>query len=254
MRTEDIFALGLGLTPPWQVLSQRLDTEKAPHELHLVLGADRGATYPCPTCGRSCKAHDFEEFTWRHLNFFQHHCYLTARVPRVTCPKHGTRRIVVPWARPGSNFTLLFEQVVMILAREMPVATIASFVGTTDKRLWRVINHYVAAAMKRVDLSKLKAFGLDETACKRGHRYVTVFIDLDRDDRPVVFAIEGKGKQTVEQFRKHLIDKGGHPNRVLEVVSDMSGSFVSAVQEHFPQADLTVDWFHVVQLYHDGRG
>ena len=153
MRTEDIFAQGLGLTPPWQVLSQRLDTEKTPHELHLVLGADRGATYPCPTCGRNCKAHDFEEFTWRHLNFFQHHCYLTARVPRVTCPKHATRRTVVPWARPGSNFTLLFEQVVMILAREMPVATVASFVGTTDKRLWRVINHYVAEAMKRVDLS-----------------------------------------------------------------------------------------------------
>ena len=132
MRTEDIFALGLGLTPPWQVLSQRLDTEKTPHELHLVLGADRGATYPCPTCGQNCKAHDFEEFTWRHLNFFQHHCYLTARVPRVTCPNHGTRRIVVPWSRPGSNFTLLFEQVVMTLAREMPVATVASFVGTTN--------------------------------------------------------------------------------------------------------------------------
>ena len=86
MRTEDIFALGLGLTPPWQVLSQRLDTEKAPHELHLVLGAERGATYPCPTCGRNCKAHDFEEFTWRHLNFFQHHCYLTARVARELVP------------------------------------------------------------------------------------------------------------------------------------------------------------------------
>ena len=96
MRTEDIFALGLGLTPPWQVLSQRLDTEKTPHELHLDLGADRGATYPCPTCGRNCKAHDFEEFTWRHLNFFQHHCYLTARVPRVTCPKHVIRRIIIP--------------------------------------------------------------------------------------------------------------------------------------------------------------
>ena len=38
-------------------------------------------------------------------------------------------------------------------------------------------------------------------------------------------------------------------NRVLEVVSDMSGSFVAAVEEHFPQADLTVDWFHVVQLF-----
>ena len=104
----------------------------------------------------------------------------------------------MPRARLGSNFTLLFEPVVMILAREMLVATIASCVGTTDKRLWRVINSYVAVAMKRVDLSRLKACGLDETACKRGHRYVTGFIDLDRDDRPVVFATEGKGKQAIE--------------------------------------------------------
>lgn len=249
MRTEDIFALGLGLTPPWQIVSQRLDTDKVPHELHLTLSSDRGASHPCPCCGRNCKPHDFLEFTWRHLNFFQHHCYLTARVPRVSCPDCGTRRVAVPWARPGSSFTLLFEHVVMTLAREMPVATIASFVGTTDKRLWRVINHYVAAAMKNVDLSGLEAFSLDETSCRRGHRYVTIFIDLDREDRPVVFVTEGKGKQTVQRFREHLLDKGGHPDRVLEVVSDMSGGFVAAVAEHFPKADVTVDWFHVVQLF-----
>ena len=124
------------------------------------------------------------------------------------------------------------------------MATIASFVGTTDKRLWRVINHYVAAAMKNVDLSGLEAFSLDETSCRRGHRYVTIFIDLDREDRPVVFVTEGKGKQTVQRFREHLLDKGGHPDRVLEVVSDMSGGFVAAVAEHFPKADVTVDWFH----------
>ncbi|KHK00170.1 Mobile element protein [Desulfovibrio sp. TomC] len=56
-----------------------------------------------------CKPHDYQEFTWRHLNFFQHYCYLTARVPRVDCPDHGTRRVTVLWARPGSSFTLLFE-------------------------------------------------------------------------------------------------------------------------------------------------
>lgn len=47
MRTDDICALSLGLTPPWQVLSQRLDTEKAPHELHVALGTDRGGA-PSP--------------------------------------------------------------------------------------------------------------------------------------------------------------------------------------------------------------
>lgn len=87
MRAEDVFALGLGLTPPWKLLSQRLETGKVPHELHLEIGAERGACYPCPVCGIFYKAHDFQDFTWRHLNFFQHHCYLTARVPRIDCPR-----------------------------------------------------------------------------------------------------------------------------------------------------------------------
>ncbi len=110
MHADDVLSLGLGVTPPWKLFGQRLDTDNRPKELHIELAADRGARFPCPDCGRSCKAHDFGEFTWRHLNFFQHHCTITAKVPRTDCPDHGVKRIQVPWAREGSRFTLLFEQ------------------------------------------------------------------------------------------------------------------------------------------------
>ncbi len=63
------------------------------------------------------------------MNFFQHHCLIKARVPRIKCPEHGVHRVNVPWAREGSGFTLLFEQAVMLLAREMPVRTVARYVG-----------------------------------------------------------------------------------------------------------------------------
>ncbi|WP_435548660.1 transposase family protein [Desulfobacterium sp. N47] len=43
---------------------------------------------------------------WRHLNFFQHEAYLTARVPRVDCGDCGIKTVEVPWARSGSGFTL----------------------------------------------------------------------------------------------------------------------------------------------------
>ncbi len=66
-------------------------------------------------------------------------------MPRTDCPDHGVKRIRAPWACAGCRFTLLFEQAAMMLAREMPV---------------------LAAA--RLDLSRLKALGLDETASKRG--------------------------------------------------------------------------------------
>ena len=69
MNENTVLALGLGLTPPWRLVNQRLETGKQPHELHLEVAADRGSLFPCPVCGKPCKAHDFAEFSWRHLNF-----------------------------------------------------------------------------------------------------------------------------------------------------------------------------------------
>ena len=249
MHADEVLSLGLGVTPPWKLVGQRLDTDKRPKELHIEVAADRGARFPCPNCGKPCKAHDFGEFTWRHLNFFQHHCYITAKVPRTDCPDHGVKRIQVPWAREGSRFTLLFEQAAVILAREMPVLAAARIIGITDQRLWRIIEHYVGQAVARLDLGRLKAVGLDETASKRGHNYVTVFIDLDAKQKPVVFVTPGKGKATVAAFKAFLKQHGGKPGHIVEVVCDMSPAFLAAISETFEQANVTVDWFHVVQLF-----
>jgi len=244
-----ILALGLGVTPPWRLLDQRLDTGQRPYVLAIWLEANRGALFPCPDCDKACKAHDFKAFTWRHLNFFQHHCQITAKVPRTDCPEHGVKRMTVPWARDGSGFTLLFEQAALMLAREMPVLAAARIMEVTDKRLWRIIEHYVGKALAGLDLKSLKAFAFDETASKRGHNYVTVFIDLDRKRTPVVFATPGKGKETVKSFKRFLETHGGSADRVVEVVCDMSPAFLAAVGESFENARQTVDWFHVVQLF-----
>lgn len=83
MQPNEFLNLGLGLTPPWKLIDQRLDMDKSPHELHLRIEADPGSLYPCPDCNAQCKGHDFKELTWRQLNFFQHHCYFTAPVPRI---------------------------------------------------------------------------------------------------------------------------------------------------------------------------
>ncbi len=249
MDANTVLALGLGVTPPWRLVSQQLDTGKQPHELHLEVAAERGSLFPCPVCGKACKAHDFAEFTWRHLNFFQHHCFITAKVPRTECSEHGVLRTTVPWAREGSRFTLLFEPAALFLVREMPVLAAARIMEITDQRLWRIVAHYVGQAVARLDLTRVTAIGLDETAAKRGQTYVTVFIDLDRTDKPVVFVTPGRGKETVARFRAFLAEHGGSPSRIAEVVCDMSGAFIAAIGESFENAAVTVDWFHVVQLF-----
>lgn len=249
MDANDVLSLGLGVTPPWRLAGQSLDAAKHPHVLEILLEADRGAMFPCPECAKLCKAHDFKEFTWRHLNFFQHHCLITAKVPRTNCPEHGVKRVTVPWARDGSGFTVLFEQAAMTLVREMPVLAAARIIGITDKRLWRIVEHYVAKALRSLDLYGLVAIAFDETASKRGHNYVTIFINAHAKTKPVVFATPGKDKATVKKFRAFLKKHGGEPDRIKEVVCDMSPAFLAAVGEEFPGATVTVDWFHVMQLF-----
>ena len=86
----------------------------------------------------------------------------------------------------------------MTLVREMPVNAEARIMQITDKRLWRVVEHYAAKAITRFDLSSVEAVGLDETASTRGHNQVTVFIDMQRRKEPVLFATPGKSKKRQE--------------------------------------------------------
>src|SRR5512134_993672 len=71
----------------------------------------------------------------------------------------------------------VLTQVAITLVREMPVLAAARIIGITDQRLWRIVEHYVGKAVERLDLTRVKAIGLDETTAKRGQTYVTVFID-----------------------------------------------------------------------------
>ena len=97
-------------------------------------------------------------------------------MPRTKCPVHGVKRIEVPWARPGSDFTLLFEQAAMSLVKEMPVLAVSRQLEISDKRLWRIVHHYVGRMLGELDLSNVATVGVDETASRRGQRYVTVFL------------------------------------------------------------------------------
>ena len=134
----------------------------------------------------------------------------------------------------------------MILAQAMPVKRIAELIGEHDTRLWRVLEHYVERAREQADYSALRHLGVDETASKRGHNYVSLFVDLEQ--ARTVFVTEGKDASTIERFQADLLDHGGSPEAVEEVCCDMSPAFILGVESHLPEARLTFDKFHVLKL------
>jgi transposase len=248
MRDIDLFRMALSIEPPWVVTKSEFDAAARRLDIHLDFA--RGSRFDCPECGvAGCPAYDSEEKTWRHLNFFQHEAYLHARVPRVTCKECGIKQVPVPWARSDSGFTLLFEALVMAMVQAMPVAVVARMVDEWDTRLWRIIHHYVAAARAGADHSEVTSIAFDETASRRGHNYVSLFVDLVR--RRVLFVAEGKDAGTVDAFAADLAAHGGNPEAVAEVCIDMSPAFIAGIAQSLTNAQITFDKFHLVKLINE---
>lgn len=248
MRDTDLLNMALGLMPPWHVVSTKFDPSL--QRLDIELGFTRGSKFSCPECGlHDVSVHDTVTKTWRHLNFFQHEAYLTAKIPRVKCDKCGTKLVSVPWARPGSGFTLLFEAMVMMLVKGMPVRTVANYIGEHDTRLWRIIHHYILKSRELLDFSYVTGVGMDETPSKRGHNYVSLFVDIK--ERSIMFATKGKDSSTVDRFKQEFQAHGGKPENISEVCCDMSNAFISGTQKNFPNAEITFDKFHIMKAINE---
>jgi transposase len=245
MRDTDLFQLALGLTSPWKVMRAEFSVEEGRLDLHVDFPA--GSRFVCAECGgEGCAVHDTKTETWRHLDFFQHRALLHARTPRVTCPRCGVHKVAVPWARAGSGFTLLFEAYVLALAKAMPIANIAEQMGEHDTRLWRIIDHYVWEAVEKQDLSEVRQIAADETSARRGHDYISLFVDMA--SRKVVYVADGKDSGTVKEFADFLVLHGGDSEAISDASIDMGAAFEAGIKQNFANAEITFDKFHVIKL------
>jgi transposase len=127
----------------------------------------------------------------------------------------------------------------------------ARVIDEHDTRLWRVLQHYVEKARGEADFSQVKAIGVDETSRAKGHQYISVFMDLDEEHRRVLFVTEGRDAETVQAFKEDLVAHGGKAEQIEEACLDMSVAFISGLNEHFPNAQLTFDNFHLMKLLNE---
>ena len=245
MTPNELFDAALQLKGTgWRVVSSSFGGQ--PSQLEIVLEHGSEGRVICPRCGQRCAIYDHVEKRWRHLNFFQYHCELVAKVPRANCAEHGVHQSDVPWARTGSGFTLLFEALVMLLAGQMPVSEVARVVDEQDTRLWRLIRELVEEAHAREDWSKVTAIAIDETSARRGRHYVTVILDVER--RAVLYLTPGRDSQAVVNFSEQLRAHGGDPARIRHVAMDMLHCYAKGVRECFVNARIVYDRYHVMVM------
>jgi transposase len=244
MKIEDLFGAALGLHSPWFVELVEFKEKENGRELHIHLNHEKHHKFKHDDGFYS--VYDHQERTWRHLNFFEHECYLYARVPRVKTSTGQVLLVDVPWAQPGSSFTLLFEAYAALLVKGgMPMSTAGEYLDIDGRRIWTIINKMVSQALSSQALEPVNHLCVDETSSKKGHQYITVFTDVDR--KKVVGIAEEKD---IQAFNNALIDmevRGADRDHISVITMDMSPSFIAGATEKMPEAELVFDRFHLEQ-------
>lgn len=245
MEQEELFAMALGLQKPWYIAKIELITVDNTKQLHLSIKFQRGSKFRVNA--EELGVYDTVDRTWRHLNFFQHECYLHASVPRVRTTDGNTLQVDVPWARPGSSFTLLYEAFAMSLCKaSVSLKEVGKLMNVEGRVIGRIVKHYVNEAITHQPLEPVKNASVDETSVKRGHNYITVITDVDR--KKVVGIGVGKDQEAVSEALGQMEERGANATDIEKVAIDLSPSFTAAVLTQMPNAEIVYDRFHVEQI------
>lgn len=234
MFTDKIFETALYIESPWFI--DKIDFDLDEKRLDIFINFTKGSMFNSddPDNPEQFKAYDTVDKTWRHLNFFDHECYLHCRTPRIKVREHKIKLVKPPWAGINSGFTLLFEALVLQLCKHMPVHGVAEIIKESDYKIWRLLENYVESSRKQEDFSSVTTVGMDETSRGKGQDYITLFVDLKQ--KRTIFVTEGKDHQTVKRFEQDLVQHGGDPAKISDVSCDMSPAFIKGVKETFKNA------------------
>jgi transposase len=246
MDTKNIFSAALGINAPWYISDVRFDSKAK--RLDIDLDFAKGSKFEVSGIG-SFGAYDTVQKAWRHLNFFEHECYLNARVPRVKDAEGKLHTVIPAWSGLSNGFTLLFEALILQFAMYMPVRNIAKLLKVSDRKIWNMLDRYIASTLKLNNYSNVTTIGMDETSIAKGHDYLTLFVDLV--NRRTIHIAEGKSSDTVVKFKEDFEAHNGEYKNITEISCDMSPAFIKGVKDNLPNAKITFDKFHVLKIINE---
>ena len=172
---------------------------------------------------------------------------LSIKTPRVQCDACGSvRTIELPKVAPSKNHTKSFARLALDLRKVMTIADVATYLGVSETMIRGIDKTYLNRRFGKPKLGHLKSLAIDEISVLKGHKYLTIVVDLISG--AVVFVGDGKGEKSLKPFWKRL-----HSSRakIKAVATDMSSAYYKAVQKNLPKASHVFDRFHIVKLMND---
>jgi transposase len=234
-----VFEELLHIVSPFQI--RQIDKDEANRKVHVYVEI---STTHRPLGFEEWRIHSYKKREWEHLNVFEYRCFIHCKIPiyqhKIT---KETAQLKTDFSREYSRFTLFYEHKVMDLLKiHHCFQKVARQLSIYTQRVEQIYHHYTQELNENAPIEGATKIGIDETSTKKGHHYITTFVDLDT--KKIIAIEDGKSGTTIEQVALQ------HPNSsaVSEISIDMSPAFISAATEYFPNAAITFDKWHVIKL------
>lgn len=202
----------------------------------------------CPSC-KSCQVKMRGSFLRRFkaVPIGMKPVVIELPVQRIECRDCGVvRQVDIDFADERRSYTKAFERYVLELSRHMTMRDVARHLGVGWDLVKDIQKRNLQRRFRHIMLKDLKRIAIDEISIGRGHRYLTVVLDLLSG--AVVFVGNGKGTDALDPFWKRLKISGAE---IQAVAMDMSPSFILSAHTHLPSATIVFDHFHMIKLFND---
>lgn len=207
-----------------------------------------GGAIVCPSCGgANVVRRGTVPRSWSAPPIGKRPVTIFAEVPRIECRDCRSEPVVpAPFADPRRSYTKSFKRLVLDLRQSMTLRDVARHLNVSDWLVKDIEKRWLGKRFAKPRLKDLRHIAIDEIATKKGHKYLTLVMDLESG--AVVFVGDGKGADALKPFWRRL--KASRA-KIEAVAMDMSSAYYRAVCENLSEAAVVFDWFHIVKLLND---
>ena len=217
-------------------------------ETLILVVKSQTTTAKCPLCGQSSNhLHQNYRYLVRDLPMGDREVILRVNRRRFKCKncrKPFNERL--EFLEKKKNFTNRYAQTITEQVVHSDIKNVAKNNKLTEEEVWSMVKS-VANKVLPVDVKKLQKLGIDEISLVKGQgKFIVVLVDLKTHK---LIGLVGERKQAA--IENKMLEWGEEVlNQIEEVSMDMTGNYKSLVKKLCPNANVTVDRFHVTKMIH----
>jgi transposase len=226
----------------WEVMEEEVVLGEEEVVIPIVRG--QGESCCCRECGQA--------FLWaydhlasrrvRDFPIWGRRCWLEFAPARVDCPRCGVHVEGLDWIEARERQTLRYERYVAALCELMPALDVASLEGLDKNTVYRIDRKWLGRRAELRQQRPVRYLGIDEIAIRKGHRYATLFYDLER--REVIGGVLTREERAVSRFFRRW---GKAACQGVEAVcTDLWSAYHNSVRRYLKNAEMVFDKFHVL--------